>query len=252
MIIDSHCHLDFDDFDSDRELVLQRANNAGIQHIILPSISAAYWPRIKHTCLNHPHLHPSYGLHPYFLDEHKVEHINELKIWLDKEKPVAVGECGLDFYLKHLNKDKQLEIFDAQLNIAAEFKLPVIIHSRKATEQVIQAIKKHPGLQGMIHSYSGSLEQAKQLIDLGFYISFGGAITYDNATRIRSIAKQLPLEALLIETDAPDQPDKQHHGERNEPVYILNVLKTLSELKDLSVEKISESTSHNATTLFGL
>lgn len=252
MIIDSHCHIDFIDFDSDRELVLQRAQDSGIEHIIVPSISASNWQRVKLTCQKHPQMHPCYGLHPYFLDEHKAEHLNELRKWLLNENPVALGECGLDFYLKHLDKSKQLEIFDAQLNIAHEYQLPIIIHSRKATEQVIQAIKKYSGLRGMIHSYSGSLEQAKQLIDLGFYISFGGAITYEKATRIRSIAQQIPLNALLIETDAPDQPDKQHHGERNEPIYILNILETLSELKDLSVEKISDSTSNNAISLFNL
>jgi len=145
-----------------------------------------------------------------------------------------------------------LNFFDAQLDIALHHQLPVIIHSRKATEQVIQAIKKRPGLRGMIHSYSGSLEQAKQLIELGFYISFGGAITYDKATRIRSIAEQIPLDALLVETDSPDQADKTHHGERNEPVYILNILHTLSALKDLPADTIAKATSENAINLFNL
>jgi len=252
MIIDSHCHLDFEDFDSDRDLVLQRAHAAGIEHIILPAITANHWPRLQQTCQHHSQLHACYGLHPYFLDQHKAEHLTELKRWLENETPVAVGECGLDFYLKQLDKNKQLELFDAQLNIAADYQLPVVIHSRKATEQVIQRIKKYPGLRGMIHSYSGSLEQAKQLIDLGFYISFGGAITYDKATRIRSIARQVPLDALLIETDAPDQPDMQHHSERNEPVYILNVLAALAELKELTVKEIAYTSSDNAINLFGL
>jgi len=252
MIIDSHCHIDFEDFDSDRKHVLQRAQNAGIKHIIVPSISADNWPRVRQNCQQYSQLHPCYGLHPYFLDQHKAEHLNELKKWLDNEAAVAIGECGLDFYLKHLDKNKQLEFFDAQLKIAVDYQLPVIIHSRKATEQVIQTIKKYPGLHGMIHSYSGSLEQAKQLIDLGFYISFGGAITYEKATRIRAIAQQIPLDALLIETDAPDQPDLHHHSKRNEPVYILNVLETLSELKDLPVEKIANTTSDNAISLFSL
>jgi len=252
MIIDSHCHIDFDDFDSDRDQVIQRARDSDIDHIIVPSIATSSWNRVKQTCKHYSHLHPAYGLHPYFLDDHKPSHLAELEQWLDDEKPVAVGECGLDFYLKHLDKNKQIEFFNAQLKIAFDHKLPVIIHSRKATEEVIHTIKKYPGLCGMIHSYSGSLEQAKQLIDLGFYLSFGGAVTYDKATRIRSIAKQIPLNALLIETDSPDQPDLKHHGKRNEPVYILNTLRTLSILKDLPEETIANATSSNAVSLFNL
>jgi len=252
MIIDSHCHIDFDDFDSDRDQVIQRARDSDIDHIIVPSIATSSWNRVKQTCKHYSHLHPAYGLHPYFLDEHKPSHLAELEQWLDDEKPVAVGECGLDFYLKHLDKNKQIEFFNTQLKIALDHKLPVIIHSRKATEEVIQTIKKYPGLRGMIHSYSGSLEQAKQLIDLGFYLSFGGAVTYDKATRIRSIAQQLPLNALLIETDSPDQPDLKHHGKRNEPVYILNTLRTLSILKGLPEETIANATSSNAVSLFNL
>ena len=252
MIIDSHCHIDFNDFDHDRDQVIQRARDSGIDHIIVPAIATSSWNRVKQTCLNYSHLHPAYGLHPYFMDEHKTEHLDELEQWLVNEKPVAVGECGLDFYLKHLHKNKQLDFFDTQLKLAYQYQLPVIIHSRKATEQVIHTIKKYPDLRGMIHSYSGSLEQAKQLIDLGFYISFGGAITYDKATRIRTIAQQISLHALLIETDSPDQPDLKHHGKRNEPVYILNVLKTLSELRELPEEAISLATSNNAVALFNL
>jgi TatD DNase family protein len=252
MIIDSHCHIDFNDFNADRDQVLQRAQDAAIEHIIVPSITARSWSRLRQTCLNRPQLHPAYGLHPYFIDEHRVEHLAALNQWLNNEASIAVGECGLDFYLKHLDRKKQIAFFEAQLDIAQNFRLPVIIHARKATEPVIQTIKKHPDLRGMIHSYSGSLEQAKQLIDLGFYISFGGAITYDKATRIRSIAQQIPLRALLVETDAPDQPDRSHHGERNEPAYILNVLHTLSALKELPVDAIAKASSDNAISLFGL
>ena len=134
--------------------------------------------------------------------------------------------------------------------MAIQYDLPVILHARKATEQIIQMIKKHPGLRGMMHSYSGSLEQARQLIDLGFYISFGAVISYEKSTRIRSMAQNLPLESLLIETDAPDQPDFQNRGQRNEPCYIMNTLKVLSHLRETSIETIAEVTSKNALSLF--
>lgn len=252
MLIDSHCHIDFSDFDEDRSIVIERAIAANIHHIIVPAISAQSWDRVKQTCLEYPQLHGAYGLHPYFLDQHKPDHIDNLLKFLVHANAVAVGECGLDYYLKHLDKTRQLYFFEAQLAIASELKLPVIIHSRKATEQVIQSIKKYPGLLGMIHSYSGSFEQATKLIDLGFLISFGGAITYDRATRLRELVTKIPLDALLIETDAPDQPDQAHHKQRNEPVYILEVLKTLAHLKSLPADIIADATSKNAIRLFDL
>ena len=250
MIIDSHCHIDFKDFDDDREQVLERAKDIGIKHIILPGISLKNWPRQKNLCLQYKQIHPAYGLHPYFLNEHQHDHLIKLSHWLDHESAIAVGECGLDFYLKDLDKNKQIAFLDAQLKMAIQYDLPVILHARKATEQIIQMIKKHPGLRGMMHSYSGSLEQARQLIDLGFYISFGGVISYEKSTRIRSMAQNLPLESLLIETDAPDQPDFQNRGQRNEPCYIMNTLKVLSHLRETSIETIAEVTSKNALSLF--
>jgi len=252
MIIDSHCHIDFEDFDKDRSEVLSNSKKSGIKHIIVPGITRNTWPRLKKVCNQYSNLHPAYGLHPYFLNEHEPEHLDDLKQWTTQETTVAIGECGLDFYLRDLDINKQVYYFEAQLDIAKENKLPVIIHSRKATEQVIQIIKKKNIQKGMIHSYSGSLEQAKQLIDLGFYISFGGAITYDAATRIRKIAKEIPLDALLIETDSPDQPDKRHKGLRNQPDFILEVINTISDLRNISPEIIKDSTSSNANSLFGI
>ncbi len=250
MIIDSHCHIDFEDFDSDRSNVLNSAKQAGIEHIIVPGITKNTWPRLQEVCSQYNKLHPAYGLHPYFINKHKPEHLDDLKQWASKEKPIAIGECGLDFYLKELNKNIQIEFFEAQLDIAKENKLPVIIHSRKATEQIIQIIKKKNLQDGMIHSYSGSFEQAKQLIDLGFYISFGGAITYNNATRIRKIAQQIPLDSLLVETDSPDQSGASHQGQRNQPDFIIEVINTLSELHNISVNNIADITHKNALTLF--
>jgi TatD DNase family protein len=250
MIIDSHCHIDFEDFKNDRDKVIEDAKQSGIEHIIVPSITQKSWSHLKEVCAQYNILHPAYGLHPYFLEQHQTEHLEDLKQWLHKNKAIAIGECGLDFFLKNLDKNKQIDIFESQIDIAIEHNLPIIIHSRKATEQVIQIIKKKNIHQGMIHSYSGSLEQATQLIDLGFYISFGGAITYDAATRIRKIAQKIPLDALLIETDSPDQPDAKYHGQRNQPSYICNVIKTFAELRETSIDKIEEMTSQNACRLF--
>jgi len=252
MIIDSHCHLDFEAFDADRPQVLDRAQQAGIEHIIVPGISAETWPRIKTICQPHKHLHACYGLHPYYIDQHSNKDLRLLEDWIKNENPIAIGECGLDYFLKKLDKKKQIDLFQAQLDIALQYHVPVVIHSRNATEQVIQEIKKRPGIKGMIHSYSGSYEQALKLINQGFYLSFGGAITYDRATRLREMVTQLPLNSLLIETDAPDQPDSNHHKQRNEPAYIKNVIKTLSNIRDESIETICNQTSTNCKQLFSI
>lgn len=252
MIIDSHCHIDFEIFNQDREQVLARARQLGIRSIIVPGISAATWPRVKSVCLQFPELYPAYGLHPYYLDQHSDDDLVTLDDWLSCENTIAVGECGLDYFLKHLDKARQLNLFEAQLDIAKAHNLPLVIHARKATEQVIQCLKTRTGLKGMIHSYSGSYEQAVQLIDMGFYLSFGGPVTYTKASRLRQLVSKLPLDALLVETDAPDQPDLKHHGLRNEPGYITNVIDQISQLKETPIQKIVEITSHNAKNLFSL
>lgn len=252
MIIDSHCHIDFETFNQDREQVLTRARQLGIQSIIVPGISAANWPGVKDVCQQFPELYPTYGLHPYYIDQHSNDDLVLLDDWLIRENAIAVGECGLDFFLKHLDKARQLYLFEAQLDIAKAHDLPLVIHARKATEQVIQCLKSRAGLKGMIHSYSGSYEQAVQLIDMGFYLSFGGPVTYPKASRLRQLVSKLPLDALLVETDAPDQPDLKHHGLRNEPGYITNVIEHISQLKEVPIKQVTEITTQNAVKLFSL
>jgi len=252
MIIDSHCHIDFDVFEQDRQAVLQRATSAGVKKIIVPGVMQSTWPKIKSCCETFPALYPCYGLHPYFLDQHKPQHLDNLKTYIDKNKPVAVGECGLDFFINDLNTQTQHFYFEQQLDIALEFNLPVVIHARKSTEAVIKAIKSRNGLRGMIHSYSGSYEQAMQLIKLGFYLSFGGPITYEKSTRLRKLVSQLPLENILLETDAPDQPVASAAGNRNEPAFITEVLQHVAELHKTHTDNIKNITSKNVMALFNL
>ena len=251
-IIDSHCHLDFEDFSSDRNAVIERARSKGIKQIVIPGVKCDNWHFIREICDNDPQLHACYGLHPYLAGEHTDDDITQLKHWLDNNDCVAVGECGLDYRKNQADKNLQLKFFTAQLDIAHTIDKPVVIHSVGATEDVIHSIRHYPGMRGMIHSYSGSYEQAKKLIDLGFYISFGGAITYDNARKLRATASDIPLGSILLETDAPDQPDADHFNQRNEPAYLTNVLKCLSELRDEPIEKIAAQTTKNAQELFGI
>lgn len=253
MIIDSHCHIDFEDFDNDRAEVLHRANAAGVTKIIVPGVIQPTWPRVKATCEKHTELYPCYGLHPYFIEQHRDNDLQALEHLLSgNSQAIAVGECGLDFFLAHLDREKQHFYFEQQLDLAITLKLPVVVHARKSTEAVINAIKKRPGLRGMIHSYSGSYEQAIQLIDLGFYLSFGGPITYDKATRLHALVKSLPLSSLLIETDAPDQPVAHSKSPRNEPACITNVATRIAQLQHIDFNEVTSGTYKNAMQLFQL
>jgi len=251
-LIDAHCHLDFDTFSDDFNEVLQRAKDNKISDIIIPGTQKKYWQRITALTNKHSNLHPCYGLHPYWVDQHTKADIAKLEEYITSNPAIAIGECGLDFRQAQAEKNLQLYFFEAQLKIAQAHQLPVIIHSVNATETVIQSIKKFKNLRGMIHSYSGSLEQAKQLIDLNFYISISGSVTYDNAKKIRTVASTIPLTSLLIETDAPDQPDKIHQGERNEPAFLINTLDVIARLRDEQREEIAQQTTLNAKELFNL
>ena len=252
MIIDSHCHLDFKVFNADREQVIERARKVGVSKIIIPGVMRKTWPDIKLCCENHAELYPCYGLHPYFIDQHNESDIQNLRNYIESNPPIAIGECGLDFYLKNLDQDKQLFYFEQQLDIALEFNLPVVIHARKSTEAVINAIAKRPGLKGMIHSYSGSYEQAIKLISLNFYLSFGGPISYEKSSRLRNVVKSLPLDSLLVETDAPDQPTSNAPSRRNEPSFITEVIKHIARLHSTTEEEVARITSENAKKLFQL
>ena len=262
-LIDAHCHLDFEVFDKDREQVLKRAEKNKIADIVIPGTQTKFWNRINTLCsthnkkINNIHLHPCYGLHPYWAHNHKQNDLKLLEAYLGKNKSVALGECGLDFRSQHTNKvhadkKRQIDFFEAQLNIANNLQLPVVIHSVNATQTVIQSIKKFNNVTGMIHSYSGSLEQAKQLIDLNFLISIGGSVTYPQAKKIRKIAAELPLNALLVETDAPDQSDQNNQYSRNEPSFLVNTVKEIAQLRNENNETVAQQTTVNAKNLFRL
>jgi TatD DNase family protein len=251
-LIDAHCHLDFEVFDTDREDVLQRAIKNNITDIIIPGTEKAYWNRVRLLCIDNQHLHACYGIHPYWLNRHSKQDVPALETYIENYRPVALGECGLDFRPQQADRETQLYFFEAQLEIAHSKQLPVVIHSVRATEIVIQSIKKFSGLRGMIHSFSGSSQQAKQLIDLNFLISISASVTYDNAKKIQSVAEKIPLNALLLETDAPDQPSQNNVGKRNEPAFLVDTLNKISELRNEPVEIIAAQTTKNAKILFNI
>lgn len=251
-LIDSHVHTDDDRFKNDRLSVLEAARAANVIAQVVPGISRRLWPRIKAVCEQHHDLYACYGLHPCFHDEHETGDIDDLAVWIGREKPVAIGECGLDYFIGGADKARQQHLFSAQLALAREFDLPVVIHARKAVEDVIRMIRSSGHYRGMVHSFNGSRQQATRLIDLGYKLSFGGAVTFERAKRLRELVAQLPLDALLLETDAPDQPDASRNGQRNEPAYLVSVWESISMLRGETANDIALATTANAVELFRL
>jgi len=251
-LVDTHSHFDVGEFEADRAAAHARAVEAGVRDQVVPAVDAQSWANLKAVCAGFPGLHAAYGLHPTFLASHRPRHLEELREWLARERPVAVGECGLDFFVEGLDRAEQQRYFDGQLALAREFDLPLIVHARRAVDPVIASIRKAGGVRGVVHSFSGSAEQAAQLHKLDFMLGIGGPVTYERARRLRRIVAELPIEQLLLETDSPDQPGAGHQGERNEPARLLDVLEVVAELRGAARHEIATATTANAVRLFGL
>ena len=251
-LFDSHCHLDFPEFDPDRDPVIRRARAAGVVGFVVPGTTRARWERLLEITGAYHDLHPALGLHPWFMGEHRPGDLEKLRRLAEATRPVAIGEIGLDFQLKEYDAKSQLELFQAQLRIAAELDLPVILHVRKAHEPVLKALRqvKVPG--GVCHAFNGSLQQAERYMELGFRFGFGGMLTYPNAHRLHRLARELPLEHIVLETDAPSMAGVKHRGERNSPEYLPEVLEKLAEIRGESKESLAKATTANAMRMFGI
>jgi TatD DNase family protein len=252
VLIDTHCHFDDDSFDADRDACLARAREAGVEALVLPAISRAGWPKLKALATVHEGLYPAYGLHPMLLEAHDPDDLQALDTWIRQERPVAVGECGLDFFAPGLDPAAQWDYFTGQLALASRYDLPVIIHARRAVDQITKALRRFAGVRGVVHSFSGSEQQARQLIGLGFMLGLGGPVTYPRAQRLRRLAADLPLDAIVLETDAPDQPGAAHRGQRNEPAFLPEVAIHIAALRGMAPEDVARATTDNARRLFSL
>lgn len=250
-LIDSHCHLDFSEFDLCRDDVLQRAWRSGVSAIVVPGVQEKYWSRLLALTSSDSRLHPALGLHPIFLDEHASHHLDELDGLLAEGKACAVGEIGLDLYLPNSDLNAQLAFFLPQLELAQRYDLPVILHVRKAHDQVLKALRRHAlSRGGIVHAFSGSEQQARHFLDLGFKLGVGGTITYPRARKIRRMVVDLPLDAFVLETDAPDMPLSGYQGVLNEPVRILEVAKVMAELRGCSLEEVAAVTNDNSLAIY--
>ena len=250
-MIDTHCHLDFDAYDTDREAVISRACQAGVQGFVIPAVQRATWDNLIELCDSSNHLYSALGLHPMFISHHQDRHIEDLKKYITDYQPVAVGEIGLDFYDRS-QMDRQTEIFERQLAIACDVKLPVILHVRKAHEEVLACLKKYEPKGGIVHAFNGSLQQAERYLQYSFKFGFGGMLTYARSSKLRNLASKLPVETIVLETDSPDMTVEQHRGERNSPEYLPYCLRALAEIKKMEPEKLAQITTSNAQEVLGI
>ena len=255
-LIDTHTHLDFPDFDEDRVSVLAEARDLGVEKLVVLGVEHGNWQRLWDQVLAHDGLYATFGLHPVYLDSHRPHHLQVLEQWLHKlhghEKLCAVGEFGLDYYLPELDRERQQLLFEAQLELAQRFELPVLLHVRRAHAQVIATLKRFKLRRaGIIHAFAGSYEEAREYLKLGFKLGLGGAATWPQANRLRQVLPRLPLDAVVLETDSPDMAPAMHPHIRNSPVHLPAICRELATLFAVEPEVLAAASSGNAAALFG-
>ncbi|MCC5881221.1 MAG: TatD family hydrolase [Halomonas sp.] len=252
MLIDAHCHLDFEAFDDDREAMFQRARSAGVSHFMVPGTTRERWSAVLE--LNRrADVHISLGLHPYFMHEHGDGDLEALAKLLDEHPEVrALGECGIDARFEE-TLDQQWSLFNAQLRLAKSRQLPVVIHCVHANDKVSKRLRQlDMPAGGLIHAFAGSPDQAWKFLDLGFVVGLGGAVTYERAQRLWRAVKSLPDDGFVLETDSPDMPLCGYQGQRNEPARITQVCEQVATLRGETPETIAAQSTATACRIFGL
>ncbi|MCX8118391.1 MAG: TatD family hydrolase [Desulfobacterota bacterium] len=252
MLIDSHAHLEMPEYEKDLEEVLQRAKDQGVGYIFTVGTERGDWERTLQIAEAHEFVYALLGVHP-----HNAREIDEgtyplLRRLCRHKKVKALGEIGLDFYRNRSPREVQVERFREQIALAREFKLPIVIHDRDAHRETLEILKSEKGWEngGVIHCFSGDGAMAKACIDLGFYISIPGSITYKNSGPYQELVKELPLNSLLIETDAPFLTPVPFRGKRNEPGYVRYTAEKIAAIKGVSFEEVAEATTENAKKVF--
>ena len=250
MLIDSHCHLDAAEFDADRDAVAHAAKQAGIDIIVIPAVSRENFQQVIEFSQQYAHCKFALGIHPMYVDGAHPSDLTLLKTLVKQQiatnKLVAIGEIGLDFFVTIDNRETQEYFFSEQLKIAQAFDLPVVLHVRKAVDDVLKYLRRTPVRGGIAHAFNGSAQQAHALIDLGFKLGFGGAMTYPRALKIRELAKSLPLSSIVLETDAPDIPPEWVGNKgRNAPAELAKIAQVLADLRGVELTQIIEITGKN-------
>ena len=256
-LIDSHAHIDFPQFAEDREVMLDRARAAGVTTLL--AIGTGPGPEKLDSAIpfaeQHDWIYATVGIHPHEAVQVTPKHLEQLAILAKHEKVIAWGEIGLDYFYDHSPRELQQRVFRDQMNLASDAKLPIIIHCRDAWSDclnLLEEVWRPTGLGGILHCFTSTLEDAQRGIDMGFMISFAGNSTYPKTQNIRDVAKELPLEKILIETDSPYLAPQPWRGKRNEPAYVAEVARTLASVRNLSAEEVASATTGNFRRFFGL
>ena len=254
MLIDSHAHLEMPEFKKDLEVVIQRAKESGVEYIFTVGTEKKDWKRALEIANSHPSIYAILGVHPHNAKEIDDQTYPLLKELCRNGKVKAYGEIGLDFFRNLSPRDIQLKRFREQIGLAKELGLPIVVHDREAHQETLEILKSEKAEEcgGIIHCFSGDYEMAKVCIDMGFYISIPGSITFKNAESFREIVKRLPLESILVETDAPFLTPEPFRGKRNEPGYVRYTAQKVAEIKKISFEMVAEVTTENALRVYRL
>lgn len=252
-MIDTHSHIYLEQFDTDRQEMLERAKAVGVKHIYMPNINSTTIAPMLQLEKEHPDFcTPMMGLHPTSVKENYIEELEIIKSWLSKRSFVAIGEIGMDLYWDKTFLEEQKTVFTEQLKLSIEYDLPVVIHVREAFKEIFDVIESvyHPKLKGIFHSFTGTKEDAEYINNLpNFYFGINGVFTFKN-TDLREVMKPISYDKIVVETDAPYLAPVPYRGKRNEPTYIYNIIKTLSEVFNVDENTIIETTTRNAKNIF--
>ena len=254
-IVDSHCHLDFKDFQDDLDLVIKKAYNSNVKHMLSISVNLEDFNNVYKVANSYDNIYCTTGIHPNNVPENKKNELlfEKLSLNLKKKKVIGVGETGLDFYRNEENRINQIEYFNTHLEVSGLFNYPTIVHTRNAEKDTIncieKAVKKH-STKGLIHCFTSTMELAKKVLDEGFYISFSGIITFKKVDDLIDVVKYVPLDRILVETDAPFLAPMPFRGKRNEPSFVTHTLKKIAEIKKKKVEDMAQITTNNFFNLF--
>ncbi|MEX3775461.1 TatD family hydrolase [Pseudomonas sp. MYb118] len=254
-LIDTHTHLDFPDFDADRSALMAESRALGVRQMVVLGVYQGNWQRVWELVQADPDLHAAFGLHPVYLEQHRPDDLRELGHWLSRlaghRQLCAVGEIGLDYFIETLDRERQQALFDAQLQLAVDFNLPALIHVRRSHAAVIATLKRFKLKRaGIIHAFAGSREEAREYIKLGFKLGLGGAATWPQALRMHRVLADLPLDAVVLETDSPDMAPAMFPGQRNSPAHLPAICAALAEIMAISAEQLAAASTANARELF--
>ncbi|MFX3624217.1 MAG: TatD family hydrolase [Ectobacillus sp.] len=254
MLFDTHAHLNAEQFEEDLDEVIERAKEAGVSHIVVVGFDGVTIPKAMELAETYSFIYAAVGWHPVDAIDMTDEHLQWLEELAAHPKVVALGEMGLDYYWDKSPKDVQKEVFRKQIRLAKKVKLPIIIHNREATQDIVDILREEEASEvgGIMHCFSGSVETAKQCIDMNFLISLGGPVTFKNAKKPKEVAAEIPMDKLLIETDCPYLAPHPFRGKRNEPGYVKLVAEEIAAQKGISYEEVARITAENAKRLFGI